>query len=253
VYKWIEESSSNAWPCLQTQIVDGWILRFADGYTKRANSIQPLYNGGEAGETQMNSKIEKCESIYFGKNQPAIYKISPFIEPTELEPILAQRGYEKTGQTSVQLLELSSVPEPLHSNVQWDQALNDRWMHNCSRMLQLTDQQKKTMKRMLSQLIPETGFLTLYDHKQQAAACGMAVYESGKLGIYDVVTEASKRQQGWGTELMRHLLHWGKQKGADQCYIQVEAGNKPALNLYGKLGFEEIYQYWYRSKWKKAE
>ena len=39
----IEELSLSAWPPLQTMVLDGWVLRFAEGYTKRPNSVNPLY------------------------------------------------------------------------------------------------------------------------------------------------------------------------------------------------------------------
>ena len=38
----IEELSLNALPCLQQILDDGWVLRLAEGYTKRANSVTPL-------------------------------------------------------------------------------------------------------------------------------------------------------------------------------------------------------------------
>ncbi|HEX3029647.1 MAG TPA: hypothetical protein VHT34_10180 [Clostridia bacterium] len=41
--KLYEELQMNALPSLQTILFDGWILRFADGYTNRANSINPVY------------------------------------------------------------------------------------------------------------------------------------------------------------------------------------------------------------------
>lgn len=40
--KTMEELSLNNWQPLSTLLYDGWVLRFANGYTKRANSIQPI-------------------------------------------------------------------------------------------------------------------------------------------------------------------------------------------------------------------
>jgi len=38
----LEERAFNAWPALQTVLVDGWAFRWANGYTKRANSANAL-------------------------------------------------------------------------------------------------------------------------------------------------------------------------------------------------------------------
>ena len=62
----------NAWPSLQTNLQDGWVLRFSEGYTKRANSINPIYSS----TIEIKEKIDNCESTYSAKNLPIVYKIT---------------------------------------------------------------------------------------------------------------------------------------------------------------------------------
>ena len=68
----IEELSMNAWPAMRTLHYDGWVLRSADGYTKRANSVYPLYSS----EQDVDAKIEFCESFYRDLNLPTVFKLT---------------------------------------------------------------------------------------------------------------------------------------------------------------------------------
>lgn len=100
----IEELSMNAWPALQTIIHDGWILRFAKGYTRRANSVIPLYHD----EKPVLEKILFCEKIYQDQDLSTIFKMTAQSHPQELDGILAQREYSLEAPTMVQTLSLDS-------------------------------------------------------------------------------------------------------------------------------------------------
>ncbi|MBD0304917.1 MAG: hypothetical protein ICV85_23015, partial [Tolypothrix sp. T3-bin4] len=67
----IEEISLNAWPCLQQILYDAWILRFANGHTKRSNSVNSVYKG--TGNVQ--DKIQRCQQVYSRKNLTTIFRI----------------------------------------------------------------------------------------------------------------------------------------------------------------------------------
>jgi ribosomal protein S18 acetylase RimI-like enzyme len=74
----------------------------------------------------------------------------------------------------------------------------------------------------------------------------MGVMDGDYLGIYNLVTAEDCRRRGIGTELLLHLLDWGIDNAATTAYLQVMLNNEPALKMYERLGFRELYQYWYR-------
>jgi ribosomal protein S18 acetylase RimI-like enzyme len=82
----------------------------------------------------------------------------------------------------------------------------------------------------------------------QVVSCGLGVLENQYIGLFEIITARNKRRRGFGRELILNILDWGKKNGATKAYLQVAMSNEPALNLYSNLGFEEIYQYFYRIK-----
>lgn len=80
------------------------------------------------------------------------------------------------------------------------------------------------------------------------AACGLGVIQHGYVVLYDIVTAPAHRRQGMAEQLILGLLHWAKAQGAAASFLQVVQANKGASALYDKLGYKEIYEYWYRVK-----
>ena len=239
----LEELSLNAWPALRTIHDDGWVLRFADGYTRRANSVNPLYPSTE----ETREKIEYCERVYFSRGQDVVFKITPAVQPADLDSVLAAEGYAREALTSVQTVPLDALDPPASEAVALDEKLSRSWLERFVGLSKIDGRHVPTMTRMLEGIIPAHCFATLW-HDSEAVAMGLAVLERGHVGLFDIVTAEHARDRGFGTSLVRQLVHWGKSNGAHHAYLQVMRDNAPALHLYAKLGFWENYQYWYRVK-----
>lgn len=237
----IEEISLNAWPSLRQILYDGWILRFANGYTRRANSVNPIY----AGTLNVADKIMQCEQIYQARQQTPIFKITPFVHPPNLDAFLAEAGYQKNAPTSVQWLDLSAISGQDTTAIKHWETPATEWIEDYIRMNQVAATNNSTLEAILNSIIPKSCFMILQD-QNQTVSCGLGVLEGEYVGLFDIVTEPAQRSKGFGTCLIVNILNWAKQNGAQKAYLQVMLDNKPALNLYDKLGFQEIYQYWYR-------
>ncbi|MBN1887451.1 MAG: GNAT family N-acetyltransferase [Thermoflexales bacterium] len=236
----IEELTLNAWPALQTVLYDGWILRFANGYTRRANSVNPLLFS----TLDVEEKIASCEQLYRRRGLNVVFKMTPSNCPENLDDILARRGYQQDALTSLQTLALGDLDGSAGACTLTETPSAD-WLDASCRLSETDGQRAATLRQILGNLVPRAGFASLC-HDGRVIACGLSVVQDGFVGLFDIVTDAGFRNRGFGQQLVHELLAWAKAQGAHTAYLQVMLNNPPALRLYAKLGFQEIYQYWYR-------
>lgn len=239
----LEELSLTALPALQTSYYDGWVLRFAGGYTRRANSINPIYES----TLDLNHKIKYCEALYRARSLPVIFKLTPTAYPVDLDQVLARHHYKEEVGASVQVCSLETVRKT-EREVRLSATLDEVWLNAYFRLNGTPERYKPVMRQILTQIVPKTGFAALYDSPEKIVAVGLGIIDQTHIGLFDIVTHSEFRKRGLGTDLVSGLLAWGKTNGADQAYLQVRPDNAPALRLYKKLGFRESYQYWYRAK-----
>lgn len=244
LHKRIEEMSLNGWPALQTVMFDGWLLRFADGYTKRSNSVSALY-----GHTlELDGKIRVCEQLYAQRGLRTVFKITPFCRPDGLDAELEARGYELLDRSLVKTLPLSDAEPPDEGgDLKLEDRLTEEWLNAFSVLSGLTEEHKDITRKMMDQSPLEKGFAVLYDNGVPVA-CGIAVIEDGWIGLYDIFTDREKRNRGYGRQIVLHLLDWGKSRGAREAYLLVVKDNAPACRLYDKIGYKTVYEYWYRAQ-----
>lgn len=245
MFRFVEELTLNAWPAMQTVIVNGWLLRHAEGYTKRSNSVSPLY---DASIQDVQQNIERCERFYSGLGQDVIFKITPYVKPEGLDQHLENLGYRFVDESSVRVLELAAVPAPSLRTVSVKEQADDEWLDQLAVINELSFRNKKITRDLLKLSRLKKCCVTAYSNEGVPVACGLGVIQDGYIGLYDIVTDKRFRRQGYGEQLLLHILNWGKRNGAEYSYLQVVVSNAAASRLYDKLGYREIYRYWYRVK-----
>ena len=239
----IETFTYRAWTALETRVYDGWVLRFANGYTGRANSINPIYYSSQ----DIHTKIRVCEDLYFARRQPSLFRLTNAMVPADLDNILLDKGYQTRSTTHVMIVDLRKIIPVYHPAAEHTSMLTETWLVDFVRLNKVDSRHMNTMRQMLCRIQPNTCFMRLRHH-QETAAAGLGVCENDHLGFFDIVTHPDFRGQGWGTALMNSLFAWGKRQGATRGYLQVVAENDLAQKLYRKLGFRKAYEYWYREK-----
>lgn len=239
----IEEISMTALPSLQTVYDDGWVLRFAGGHTRRANSVNPLYPS----TLPLAEKIARCEAFYHSRGLNMVFKLTPAAIPKDLDMILAQRGYREDGRTSIQVASLATLDFSDTPPVTLVETLGDGWLNAYCRLNAVESYRIALMKQMLGNIVPKTAYASI-EQDGEVVATGLGVADRGYIGLFDIVVDERLRNQGLGRRIVTSLLMWGKSQGAQNAYLQVVLTNTLAQRLYAKIGFREIYQYWYRVK-----
>jgi N-acetylglutamate synthase len=238
----IEEASLNAWPALEQVLLDGWLIRFSRGYTKRANSVNPLYPSA----VPLEEHVQRCEELYRARQQPCIFRLNSITAPGRLDQVLADRDYRVVDPSLVLQLDLESAHtlQPLSRRLKEEPL--DTWLDLYCRFHGLTRDQQFTHETML-QRIPGGRLLASLPEGTEVAAIGLGVLGQDCFGLFDLVTAPTRRKRGNAAALVTAMLNWAQERGGKHAYLQVVETNIPARRLYKNLGFRELYRYWYRA------
>jgi len=238
-----EELSQNAHPALQTQLYDGWVLRYAAGHKEnRINSVNPLYPSS----LDLCLKISECEKRYSMQGQPTVFKITETTNP-DIDTALKKLEYDIVSPTYVMEMVLRDKDFASGDYVLSEYA-DDEWLCAYDKFSNKTQQEKTAPSVQIFENIMNTAVYGRIVKINTSVACASMVLECGYMGLLNVVVDERYRGKGYGTEICESLLAAAKHLDAHTAYLQVEQSNKEAVNLYKKLGYEIAYSYWYRIK-----
>ena len=96
-------------------------------------------------------------------------------------------------------------------------------------------------KKFFSNLIEnKNSFLYIQKNKEDVVGFVAGTISEKDCDIIMMVIDVKSRRNGFGSLLLKNILHVLRDMGITNIYLEVAVNNSPAVNLYEKCGFEKI-------------
>ena len=205
----LEHAAALAWPGAEHEWLDGWLLRFGHGSTRRANSAVPL---------GVSPDPAAVVEWYAARRMPPLVAA-----PDRLLRVLP--GVATDGENLIMTGELNTP----------------------ARAVDIADTPDRDWLRLYQREVPVDVLTAVIDGELAfASVAGAAVGRAAVTAAPDgtrwvglsavhVIEEA--RRRGLARDLCAALLAWGGDRGATRGYVQVLVDNTTAIALYASMGF----------------
>ena len=235
----LESRLVNAWPSLDYQVYDGWLLRLAKGYSKRANSAAALVPGATLDGPLIDHMVEH----FIAANVRPTFRLTSLESPT-VDGLLAARGFREVEPTQALT---KAIPEDctVDPAILLEPKVSTRWVRETAQSYGGEKADDAILVEIVSRIRQNAAFATL-DLDDRHVAWGLGVVERGYVGLFDIVVAPELRGIGLGRRVVTSLMAWGRDQGAHTAYLQVREDTEVARALYLSIGFETAYRYTHR-------
>ncbi len=243
----VEETCLNAWPALREIVLEGWLVRFAEGISRRLNSANPLSTKAAISD----AVIAETEAFYRRHGLPAIFRV-PSLCPPAVERALDERGYTAEGETCVlhgALDGLDATTDPVRDA--GCARADKKWfpgdggaagLRSPTRRTPIAASLARSRSRPCSPRLARRGRAARRDRLRHRSMTGCSATSS----VVHRHPPAPPRPCPQDRHHPRRLLAQA-QGATGACSVQVVAENSPARALYDQIGLKtELYRYHYR-------
>lgn len=210
----VEHAAALAWPGLEQEWLDGWLLRFSGGESHRANSAVPLEP--HAGLAALPAILD-----WYRRRDATPWLALP-------DRLVRFPGDVRVAVESVVLTRVGGLgAEP--GGVTFAARPDAQWLLRYGR-----DVDTAVLEAVLD---GEVVFATRGDVAVGRAAVTPAGDGTRWAGLAAVHVADHARRAGHARALCSALLAWAGDRGAQQAYVQVLSDNSAAMRLYEGMGF----------------
>ncbi|WP_456298121.1 GNAT family N-acetyltransferase [Auraticoccus cholistanensis] len=229
--------AARGWPAVEEEALGDWRLRWADGWTRRANSV--LATGGPG--RSLAGALHQVRRWYRDRGRPALLQLSDGALAPVLEPELVAQGFTPAEETCFLTATAADVARDAPGLTRWSDHLEPEWLAAFARQRPVDTPAAATV------LAGSGARFARIEQDGRIVAVGRLTTEPPWAGLTGLWVEPASRGRGLGTALTADLAVRAVELGCAALHLQVLPDNTPALALYRRLGFEEHHRYRYWS------
>lgn len=251
----LEVLAARGWPGTRLYRLGGWLLRVGGGWTKRANSC--LVAGGPG--LPVEAAIELVAGVYAGWGLAPVLQLAHAVGAgSAVESAVSALGWEPVDPTLFLVADLRrSAPRTGVDGweFEWATEPTQAW----AGIVRAGEVARVPAARAVL-TSAAASYVTAFEpggsrasevsgvsgRSGGAVAAGRLVRTDDWAGLSCLEVVPHRRRQGLGEAVTRLLLQRARSSGARFAYLQVEAANTAAVELYRRLGFTVQHTYHYR-------
>lgn len=229
----LEPHAVASWPARETLDLNGWVLRFSDGYSSRSNSVSTLeFNG------RLEDAIAAVEAEYRVRGLVPQFQISPASQPSGLEQFLVARGYVRKPATILMVAEAPAVAAL--SDVEVIDSPNKDFVRLTLEGSHSPQDGQERLATLARVTFPKA--FVVARSGDETVSCGASVATGEWASVYVMRTAVMHRRKGHGCRVLQGIANWALGQGATRLYLQVDESNAPGRALYARAGFRDDYR-----------
>ncbi|MET9835296.1 GNAT family N-acetyltransferase [Streptomyces sp. NPDC006385] len=235
-YQELTQVASRAWRPVESERLGEWELRAASGFTRRANSVLPLGDPG----LPLPAALDAVRRWYGDRGLPAYVQTATGAEGTQ-EPLCAELerlGWVREVSAEMWIGALAPIADRDEgAGVVLSREADEAW---------LARYQRKGVSEVALKVLtsgPSVWFATVPGESGVPAAIGRCVVDGRWAGFAAVEVDPALRRRGLATRVMAALARRALDEGASAAWLQVEAENEGARELYARMGFAAHHAY----------
>ncbi|MDQ3877027.1 MAG: GNAT family N-acetyltransferase [Actinomycetota bacterium] len=240
----LERRAADAWPSSVAEDRDGWRLRATPRVPtrKRSNSAVALR---EQSLERADDIISSTTDFYGRLSLPSLIQITPLSQTLDGE--LEARRWSKQSPTLVESIGLATLLDRTSDRsyeVRGTASVNSEWLAAWEQIFDLADAQEQA-DEIMARIEPEALYTSVFANGVTVGVA-LGVLDPPWVGIFGMGTTPCHRRKGAGSAALGAIGKWASQRGAENCYLQVEEDNAGARAFYEGIGFTSLYGYHYR-------